>query len=54
MKWFKRLLTEVVRQEVRAALMDKNYLKQVKASMRDDIEAIRQESNDSYLTELRK
>lgn len=54
MKWFRRLLTDIVRQEVRSALMDKNYLTQVKASMRDDMEAVRQESNDSYLSELRK
>ena len=51
---FKRYLTKLVSVEVQRVLTDKNYIKQLKESLQDDIVKQRVNENESYLKDMRK
>lgn len=50
---FKRYFTKLVRAEVQQVLTDKNYIKQLKESLQDDIVKCRENENESYLKDMR-
>ena len=50
---FKRYLTKLVSTEVQRVLTDKNYIKQLKESLQDDIVKCRENENESYLKDMR-
>lgn len=51
---FKRYLTNLIRTEVQKALTDKNYIKQLKQSLQDDIVKQRENENEGYLKDMRE
>ena len=51
---FKRYITKLIRIEVERVLSDKNYIKRIKESLRDDTVKQRENENESYLQDLRE